>query len=307
MKISRALFPSFLIVLPVLAVLFARYVLFPTVFAGQGGVFGSRAVHTLTDAEDFAAFIEEYGGDLDQVRKTHSVPAVYSENLPVNLSTLPVQEKTSLFITLVLPNVLRVNEEIRDIRQQMEKIFAKKENYARLTRKEQWWLNRLAWDFGCDPEDRQEMRLRVDTVPVALALAQAIDESGWGSSRFAIAGNALYGQHLPGDSLDDYILSRGGDVKIAAFDSIYLATRSYIHKLNSVWAYEDLRQMRASLREQGLDITGHELASGLESYSALGKEYVHDLRYLIERYELEHLNGVELQNSGTGMVVEFPQ
>jgi uncharacterized FlgJ-related protein len=307
MKISRLMSLFLCIVLPVFAVLFLRYVLFPVAFTGQGGLLGNTAVHRLTNADAFIEFIEEYGGDLENVRRNNSVPAVYSENLPVELSTLPVSDKTALFITLVLPNVLRVNEEIRDIRQQMEFLFAKKENYRRLTRKEQWWLNRLAWDFGCDPEDRQEMRLRVDTVPVALALAQAIDESGWGTSRFALAGNALYGQHLPSDSEDDYILSRHGNVKVAAFDSIYAATRSYIHKLNSVWAYDDLRQMRASLREQGLDITGHELASGLESYSALGKDYVHDLRYLIERYELEYLNGVELQGSGTGMVVEFLQ
>jgi uncharacterized FlgJ-related protein len=298
---------SFFIVLPVIAVLFLRYVLFPEVFTGQSGTMGRKIVHTLNHAEDFAEFIDEYGGDLEEVRRNNSVPAVYSENLPVDLNNLPVSDKTSLFITLVLPNVLRVNEEIRDIRQEMERLFLKQEKYKRLTRKEQWWLNRLAWDFGCEPEDRQEMRLRVDTVPVALALAQAIDESGWGTSRFALAGNALYGQHLPSDSEDAYILSKHGNVKVAAFDSIYAATRSYIHRLNSVWAYDDLRQMRASLREQGLDITGHELASGLESYSALGKEYVHDLRYLIERYDLEYFNGVELQDSGTGMVVEFIQ
>ena len=39
-----------------------------------------------------------------------------------------------------------------------------------------------------------KLKRRVDIVPPSLALAQAAEESGWGTSRFAIKGNSLFGQ-----------------------------------------------------------------------------------------------------------------
>lgn len=305
MKISRAVFFPLYTVFSVVACLLLHYKVVPAVFDSTAGPLFASGPHKFTDATAFAQFLDEYGASLEQVRTNKVAPAVYPENLPVNLAGLSTGDKTSIFISLVLPNVLRVNEEIAATRLRMEELLQKKEDFRRLTRKEQWWLNRLAWQYGCDPEDRNELRLRVDTVPAALALAQAITESGWGTSRFAQLGNALYGQHLPSDSEGEYILSRHGNVKVAAFDSIYEATRSYIHNLNRVRAYADLRKRRAALRAKGLQITGHELAGGLERYSEIGENYVRDLRYIITRYELEHLNLVRLQEQGHGQAVEF--
>ncbi len=305
MKISRTIFLSLYTVISVLFCLLLRYgvapVLFPEGFGGQS----PTAVQNLADAKHYTKLLDKYDGHLDQIRESKSAPPVYSENLPINLGRLPVPDKTTIFISLVLPNIVRVNDEISATRERLLQLLDKKNQFKRLTRKEQWWINKVAWRYGCSPEDTNELLLRVDTVPVALALAQAIDESGWGTSRFAREGNALYGQHLPQGSEGKYIVSRGGGVKVAAFDSIYEATRSYMHNLNSVWAFSDLREIRADLKAQGRLVTGHDLATGLERYSALGKRYVSDLRYIIKRYDLEMLNTVQLRSVPRDLTVQF--
>ncbi len=218
---------------------------------------------------------------------------------------MPAEEKKSLFISLLLPDIARVNEEIGKQRREMNLLLAKRAGYRRLTAKERWWVNRLARAYGCDPDDTRELRRRVDTVPAALVLAQAIDESAWGTSRFAQEGNALFGQHLSEDSDGEFILSRRGNVKVAAFSSIYQATRNYIHNLNSVWAYDEFRRLRWVLRRNGIRLTGRVLAGGLDRYSELGSRYVRDLRYLISKYHLEFFNGVRLQHRHRKLVVEF--
>lgn len=261
--------------------------------------------HELADAREFARLLQQYDASLEQVVNSRTSPALLAENLPSHLDSLSAQDKSTLFISLVLPNILQVNEEIRANRKKMLKLLGQKSECRRLTAKEQWWLNRLAQRYGCEPEDAEELRLRVDTVPVALALAQAITESGWGTSRFAQVGNALYGQHLAAGSTEQYILSQNGKVKMAAFPSIYDATRSYVNTINRVRAYSDLRRQRAELRSGGQRLSGLELAGQLVRYSEIGSRYVSDLRYLITRYELERFNGVKLTKSSGPRNVRF--
>lgn len=301
MKVLRFVRWPLCIVLPVFVCLFLRYVVFSDVIGGGS----TGTVHKLDDARDFALLVEEVGGELDRVKIHNATPAVYTKNLPGNLAKLSVPDKTTIFISLILPNVVRVNDEILETRSKVIALLKKKSEYKRLTRKEQWWLNKVAWLYGCEPQDEKELLLRVDAVPVALAIAQAIDESGWGTSRFAIEGNALYGQHLPRGSKGKYIVSGSGNVKVAAFDSIYEATRSYIHNLNSVWAYKELRRLRANAKDAGGVVSGHTLAAGLERYSELGLKYVRDLRFIIKRYELERLNSVRIKEHADRLVVQF--
>lgn len=259
----------------------------------------------LADIEAYSRLLDPYGTGIDRVLSKNIFPAIYAENLPQHLSDIAAGDKASLFISLVLPNVLRVNEEIRTTRRQLLALVTKKDTFRSLTAKERWWLNRLARTYGCDPGDTEELRLRVDTVPVALALAQAITESGWGTSRFAQVGNSLYGQHLADDSSKPHILSRSGKVKMAAFSSLYEATRSYIHTLNRVRAYAGLRAQRAELRAEGHRPGGLDLAGQLGWYSEIGARYVSDLQYLITHYGLEHFNRVRLGKRKGEHIVRF--
>lgn len=298
---SRVVRVPLAIVVPVVVCLILRYV----VFVENYDVTDSRGVHKLSGAQEYALLLQKRGGLLGEVKNKFSAPPVYTKNLPVNLAKLPLPDKTSIFISIILPNVIRVNDEILKDRDRLISLLDKKHHHRRLRAKEQWWLNRLAWRYGCDPEDERELLLRVDGVPVALALAQAINESGWGTSRFALDGNNLYGQHLSANSKGKYIISRQGNVKVAAFDTIFEATRSYIHNLNSVWAYDEMRRKRSELREKGTEVTGYVLAGGLKRYSELGMRYIRDLRYIIKRYELEKLNQVQIMDHKRRVIVQF--
>ena len=299
MRIPRPLLLPLYIVCSVSFCLVGRYVLLPDYLAP------TSTFRKLEDSGAYARLVARYGGHPEQVKKEGLAPPIYSSNLPQDLSRLPAAKRKTLFIALLLPDIARVNADIRGQRQKLERLLAKRADYQRLTAKERWWLNRLAASYGCSADNERELRRRVDTVPAALVLAQAIDESGWGTSRFAREGNALFGQHLPVDSDGDYILSQRGGVKVAAFTSIYQATRNYIHRLNSVWAYEEFRRLRWSLRRGGSQLSGRVLAGGLDHYSELGSRYVRDLRHLINKYHLEFFNSVRLRRLGHQLMVQF--
>jgi len=305
MNCTRWLFFPLYTLISVLFCLVVYHYLVPEL--REGGKFdgSGRTVLAVDSAQGFARLLDEYENSLSQVRKTADVKALHPENLPPDLAALPIPEKTSIFISLVLPSVLRANEEIAQTRSEILRLLSKKEKYQRLTTKEEWWLNRLASSYGCTADDEDQLLMRVDEVPPALALAQAITESGWGTSRFAREGNALYGLHLPTNSKGKYLVSERGNVKVAAFDSVYEATKSYMHSLNRGFAYRDFRQQRAAMKQQGETVTGHALAANLHSYSELGDRYIRDLQLLIEQYRLEELNGAALKPEKRDHVVRF--
>ena len=142
-----------------------------------------------------------------------------------------------------------------------------------------------------------ELLMRVDIVPPSLALAQAADESGWGTSRFAEQGNSLFGQWAWGKGLKptEQRRSEFGDQRIAAFGSTALAAYAYALNLNTQRAYVDLRLRRADLRRQQLRISGPVLAETLTHYSERGQAYVHDLDALMKKNQLHDVDDAYLR------------
>jgi uncharacterized FlgJ-related protein len=129
-----------------------------------------------------------------------------------------------------------------------------------------------------------ELRVRVDEVPVSLVLAQAANESGWGTSRFASEGYALFGQWSFGGSgmLPEAQRQTLGDYRVAAFESPLMSVIAYMRNLNTHAAYARLRELRANARTAGQPLIGYDLAGGLDRYSERGQEYVDDLHAMIE-------------------------
>jgi len=259
-----------------------------------------------SNAKEFEALLEAYGYRLEAVRKTQLVPQVFATNIPHHMASLPVKQKTSTFVRLLLPNVVKVNEDIEGVRAQVMVLQTKSASAVALTEAEHAWLAALGRDYGLDEHDFDELLKRVDSIPVAMVLAQGIDESGWGTSHFAIAGNALYGQHLASKG-GKYITSASGKVKVAAFDNIYHSTASYIHNLNSTRAYAGFRESRHKLRKEHASITGHQMVGALSSYSERGQAYVNDLRNLIRHHELDSFDKVYLADTGNPALVSFSE
>ena len=260
--------------------------------------------HNYSNAREFEALMKSYGYSLEAVRNTNLVPQVFAANVPAHMAELPVKEKISTFIRLLLPNVVKVNEDIEGVRAEVIVLHKKSAGGAALTDAETKWLVALGQDYGLDAHDFEELLKRVDSVPVSMVLAQGIDESGWGTSRFAVEGNAFYGQHLASTG-GKYMTSSSGNVKVAAFDNIYHSTASYIHNLNATRAYASFRDTRHKLRQENQAITGHQMVEALSEYSTRGQAYVDDLRSLIRHHELDSYDRVALGDTSDPALVSF--
>lgn len=238
---------------------------------------------TLTGAAEAEALFTKQDYQLANIRHGVAVPAIFASNLPDDLFKQPVEEKIHDFIRLLLPNILMVNEQILKVRNQVE--LLSKRPTAQLSQQDKAWLMQLGKHYDIKGLDFDELLLHLDVIPVGMALAQGIDESGWGTSYFAIAGNALYGEHLPPGG-NHFMRATGAQVKVAAFQSLHQGTAAYIYNLNTAPAYKELRLLRRRLRkEQGL--TGFQLVAALSHYSVRGDAYVNNLRSLIDNHQLD--------------------
>ena len=246
-----------------------------------------------------AAVFQRFGYDLDTVRARGLVPRVYLASLPPDLSEMPdVDERKMTFIQMMLPLVLQVNETIAHDR---ARIRALRDEFARshaLKPRDAEWLHDISATYGLDQDaDFDELLMRADVVPASLAVAQAALESGWGTSRFAHEGKALFGQYVWGAATDGIVphdREDGKTHKIKAFDSLTDAISAYARNLDVNPAYEGFRKARAAMRAKGLDPDGYELAEQLTNYSELRGAYVKMVRRVIDMNALSRFDDVRL-------------
>jgi len=204
---------------------------------------------------------------------------------------LTVDNKKRLFFRTMAPLILRANELIMVDRNRLSDIRSSYIKNATVSEKDQSWILKLAKVYKVDAKDGQvtstlfdTLWKKVDIVPVSLALAQAAEESGWGTSRFTAKGNAVYGQWTWGSNAITPEKQRKelGNYGIASFETLQQSISAYMINLNTHNAYSDLRKKRVELREKNQKITGHILAGQLTKYSERGEAYVKSLRSLME-------------------------
>lgn len=140
-----------------------------------------------------------------------------------------------------------------------------------------------------------EALYKLDVIPAGLALGQAAYESGYGTSRFTVEGNALFGQWTYGGKglVPEQQRKNLGDHRIAAFDWPFDSVRGYFINLMSHPAYEDFRRLRAELKAAGKPLSSLALADGLIRYSERGQEYVDTLKGIIR------VNGLDIADDAT--------
>ena len=128
----------------------------------------------------------------------------------------------------------------------------------------------------------------MDIIPVSIALAQAANESGWGTSRFALEGNALFGQWTwSKKGISPKNKDPDQSHKILQFQILKASVRAYKNNLNTHNAYKEFREVRAKLRQSETKITGLALTKYLKNYAAIGEKYT------------EIIEGIIVQNSLT--------
>ena len=232
--------------------------------------------------------------NLGSIRNGQSVKPIYLSKLPKDLGKLKsTQKKKDTFIKIVIPLILDENNKILENRKKLFKILGKQSN----SMGEKRWLKRRFKEYGVKGEDVTELKLRLDIIPVSLAIAQAAKESGWGTSRFALEGNAMFGQWTWGkDGIEPTKRTQGKDHKILKFPMLRSSVTAYQKNLNTHQSYKKFREKRALLRAKNKKLSGLELANYLESYAATGKDYVKVLKKIIQQNSLNDFDDATLLN-----------
>lgn len=224
--------------------------------------------------------------------------------------TIPVNDKKNIFFRLAGSGILQANEKIIGERKQlMDAINKNKTNNNN-------WLAALAVKYKLikqesdqlDNTKLNELKKRVDIVPPSLALAQAAEESGWGTSRFAIKGNSLFGQwDFSGQGIKPKEQrAHLGNYGIAAFESPQDSIEAYMLNLNTHRAYQRMRDKRAEFRKQNKAPTGWELAKTLDKYSERGADYVKSLHSIMSYNKLNDADQAYLWDKGKIIVSPLP-
>ncbi|CAA7623648.1 glucosaminidase domain-containing protein [Magnetospirillum sp. SS-4] len=214
------------------------------------------------------------------------VPPLFLTQVPADLDDLPdIDTRKRVFLKVMLPLVLAVGEEIAHDRARLLDIAAQRAAHRPLGDDDRIWLDSLAQRYGVEDGDLKKLMSRVDVVPPSLALAQSVEESGWGTSRLVRRSRNLFGHTVE---------VAGGEPGMRHFGTLYEAVRAYVHNLNTHRAYEDLRRARAVARARGATPDGHALAAALSRYSERGEAYVETVRAVMRHNDLARFDGARL-------------
>ena len=244
------------------------------------------------NAETTSNLFNDLGYDLKGVRAGQKVKPIYLTKLPKDLKALgDTKKKRELFIKIVLPLILAENHKINEDRNKLFKILSKNFN----TVGERVWLKRRFKEYKIEDQDLSKLKMRMDIVPVSIAIAQAANESGWGTSRFALEGNALFGQWTwSKKGISPKNKDPNASHKILQFQILKASVRAYKNNLNTHNAYKEFREARAKLRQGNNKIIGLELTKYLTAYASIGEKYVRILDDIIEINSLTDFDKADL-------------
>lgn len=266
----------------------------------------AQMIQALGNSQRLVGTFENMGYRLDTLRDGHgTVPRLYLASLPSDLPKVESPEiRKAVFIKSILPIILRVNEEVLERRTRLEALQRKASLGRDFTESEKAWLEETAALYDMKKPELPELLRRVDVVPPSLALAQAALESGWGTSRFAQKGNALFGQKIFIEStaaMPSYDRDGNEVFRMRSFEDVLGSVRSYVHNLNSHPAYGDFRKLRADMRRKTTadrndfgPTGGDALAKTLVSYSERGADYITDVRNLMQINDLRAFDRARL-------------
>jgi Bax protein len=239
---------------------------------------------------------------LTQVHKKGTVSREFFNHIPKKMNEINTVDKKNIFISILLPIALRGNELVLEEREFIKDAISsndlsqieyfskrykikdyKKINFAKLSVKQV-------------EEIKSKLLIKVNKIPISMILAQAIIESGWGSSRFAKEGNALFGEWTwqkgvgikPQEKLD-------ANYSVKNFSNISASLNSYILNLNRHEAYNEMRNYRDKKYRNGDPITGYEAANFLSGYAEIGYQYVTKIKDMIKFNKLERFENLVLE------------
>ncbi len=245
-----------------------------------------------------ASKFDRHKYDMATIRagKSH-VPPLFLTTFPRDIVRIRQPEtRKNFFFKMILPLVLRVNDRITEDRRRLMPLLAAARAGRPLRAEDRLWLAAKLDQYDVRRAGLEELARRMDTVPPSLAMAQAAEETGWGTSRFAREGNALFGQwtFAAAGGLVPKNREAGKLHKIKVFQTLTQAVGAYVANLNTHRAYRGFRAERARMRRSGGQPNGEQLARSLGSYSERGRAYVASIQKIIRANRLSQLDTARL-------------
>ena len=237
--------------------------------------------------------------NLKDVRETKLVKPIPLSHLPAEMKMIENSKvRKNLFIQIILPLVIEENNKIKLDRRKLFSILNKNNNSLG----EKKWLNIKFKQYGVLKKDLATLKIRMDYVPASLAIAQAAKESGWGTSRFAIEGNALFGQWTwTGEGIKPAGSDSDSTHKVMRFKILKASVKAYQRNLNTHASYKKFRMERAKLRDNKKELDSLLLAGYLDKYAETGMEYVRVLKQIITQNKLKDFDDVKLLPSSINL------
>ena len=244
-------------------------------------------------ASTIEQLFEDTKYNLKSVKETKLVNIGNSiDHLPNEMKKIEsVKKRKNLFIQIVLPLIVEENAKIRLDRKELFRILGKNIN----TQKEKNWLKEKFKQYGLKDGDFYSLKVRMDEIPVSLALAQAAKETGWGTSRFAQEGNALFGQWTwNGEGIRPAGVDKDAKHKVAKFAVLKASVRAYQRNLNTHSSYIEFRKERAIQRDNDEKLDSLKLVNYLDKYAETGQQYIDVLKQIIKQNSLTDFDDVNV-------------
>ncbi len=236
------------------------------------------------NASTLEQIFKDNGYILKEIREGKTVKPVKINLLPKELKQIEnVKKRKNFFIKIILPLVLEENTRIKLERKKLFSIINKNIN----SQDEKNWLKNKFKQYGVVNNDLATLKIRMDEIPASLAIAQAAKETGWGTSRFALEGNALFGQWTyNGEGIKPAAAENDSTHKVMKFKILQASVRAYQRNLNTHSGYKEFRKVRAIQRENNGKLNSLELVDYLDKYAETGKEYTKILKMIIKQNQL---------------------
>ena len=250
-------------------------------------------------ASTIKQLFEDTDYNLKDVRKKKLVKPIALTLLPAEIKMIEnTKKRKAFFIQIVLPLIIKENNNIKLDRKTLFAILNKSNN----SDAEKDWLEKKFKQYGVRSRDLSTLKIRMDVIPVSLAIAQAAKETGWGTSRFAQEGNALFGQWTwSGEGLKPKDAKDGKGHKVMKFNVLQASVRAYQRNLNTHSSYKNFRKARAELRDLDKPLDSMELSKFLNKYAETGNQYVEVLQKIIVQNKLKDFDDAKLLPSSVNL------
>lgn len=263
--------------------------------------FEKEKVSTLSSTSEMIEAFEESDFLLDDFFSNTSTSLIVFSSFPDDFNSMePIEMKKELFKKVMINIIYIENKKILELRKRILSWWTKTDGEE--VSKDYWpeWLKEISRTYNHNNNNIGNLLIKVDIIPISLALSQSIIESGWGSSRYARQGNAFFGQRTLDEDNSMTPLNQNSDapIYIKKFRNLSESVESYIMNLNVHDAYKDFRENRKNMRMNGESIKGEILVNYLENYSERKTQYIDDVKEIIVTNGFNEFDNVFSKQSG---------